>query len=256
MAASLGSSAADTVALLERAAASSDTTAILEATQRFQTHIRGAAFDVDVVTARLWDAVISSISSYQLPETSVDSLRDLSIELAAAKPPALVTVGGICSARLYKAGSDTESLTGALKAIAVLGGIPAIQQQLVRSDLPLLLLRLHQRHSIASGSSLFADPCIAFKNVAARNHPVPPLPSSGLRMPYSSAVAASSLLSPQSSTQRSGAQTVSRSGSALGSDSFGGSIDGGGSSRWSQRDVSSVSSSRDFSSNTGTMPFL
>jgi hypothetical protein len=253
MAASHGSSPADTAAVLERAAALSDSTAILAATQRFQAHIKGAAFNNELITSRLWEAVISSISNNQLPETSVGSLRELSVDLAAAKPPSLVAVGGICSARLSKAGSDHESLTGALKVIAVLGSIPAIQQQLVRSELPLLLLRLHQRYSVAGGSSYPVDPSISFKNAAARSNPVPPLPPSGLRLPYSSSAAASSLMSPQSSTQRSGAATAARSSVTLGCDSLGSSVDGGGSSRCSQRDVGSLSSSRDFSSSAGAL---
>jgi hypothetical protein len=255
MAASFGSSAAEAAEQLERAAASSDSSAILLATQRFQTHIRGAAADNDAFTSRLWEAVISTISSNELPDTSVESLRDLSIELAACKPPSIVAVGGICSARLSKAGSDTESLTGALKVIAVLGSIPALRLQLARSELPLLLLRLHQRHSIASSSSLASDLSVSFKNPAQRSHPVPPLPSHGLRIPYSSSAASSALMSPPSSTQRSAAATIARTGSALGSEGiFGSFIDGGGSSRRSQRDGGSLSSSRDFSASAGAKP--
>ena len=189
MASSSSSSSTDAIALLERAAASADSSAILTAAARFQSQLHSAAFDNDVITSRLWEAVVSSIANHQLPESSVSTLRDLSVGLAAAKPPSLVAVGGICSARLSGAGGDTGSLTSALKAITVLGSIPAIQLQLRNSSLPLLLLRLHQRHSIAAAAPLAADPSISFKH-ATRSHPVPPLPSSSLRISYSSAAAA------------------------------------------------------------------
>ena len=242
-----GSSSADTVASLERAAASADNASLLAAASRFQSQMRDASFDSDTITSRLWEAVVSSIANHQLPESSVAPLRELSMGLAAAKPPALVAVGGICSARLFNAGKDIVSLTGALRVVAVLGGIPAIQRQLVGSDLPLLLLRLHQQHSIAASSSLATDPSVSLKNSHSRSHPVPPLPSSGLRLSYSSSAASSSLMSPlsASSSQRSAAATLARSGSAA--------ADGGGGSLRAQRDGGSLASSRDFSLNSGEM---
>lgn len=243
-----GGGSADTVASLERAAASADNASLLAAASRFQSQMRDASFDSDTITSRVWEAVVSSIANHQLPESSVAPLRELSMGLAAAKPPALVAVGGICSARLFNAGKDTASLTGALRVVAVLGGIPAIQRQLVASDLPLLLLRLHQQHSIAASSSLATDPSVSLKNTHSRNHLVPPLPSSGLRLSYSSSAASSSLMSPlssSSSSQRSAAVTLARSASAA--------VDGGGSSLRAQRDGGSLASSRDFSLNAGEM---
>jgi hypothetical protein len=136
--------------------------------------------------------------------------------------------------------------------IAVLGSVHTIQQQLLRSDLPLLLLRLHQQHSIAASASFATDPSISFKSSHIRSHPVPPLPSSGLRISYSSAAASSSLMSPPSSTQRSAAATLARSGSGLNSDASSSSswVDGG-SSRRTQRESGALTSSRDLSSTTG-----
>jgi hypothetical protein len=167
-------SSADTIALLERASASADTAAILAATSHLRANIRDASYDSNAMTSRLWEAVASSIANLQLPDSSVAPLRELSIGLAAARPPSLVAVGGICSARLFNAGNDNGSLTGALRVVAVLGGIPAVRHQLVRSDLPLLLLRLHQQHSIAASASLAPDPSISLKPTLARSHPVRP----------------------------------------------------------------------------------
>ncbi len=179
----------------------------------------------------------------------------LIVPIDAAKPPSLVAVGGICSARLSKAGTNTDSLTGALRVIAVLGSVHAIQQQLLRSDLPLLLLRLHQQHSIASSASFATDPSILFRSSLNRSHPVPPLPSSGLRISYSTAAASSSLMSPPSSTQRSAASTLARSGAGLNSDASSSSWADGGSSRRTQRDSSAIASSREVSLNTGLSLF-
>ena len=81
--ASNGGSSIDTIALLERAAASSDGPAVLIAAARFQSHLHDAAFDNDTVTSRLWEAVVSSIANHQLPESSVITLRDLSVGIAA-----------------------------------------------------------------------------------------------------------------------------------------------------------------------------
>jgi hypothetical protein len=171
----------------------------------------------------------------------------------AAKPPSLVAVSGICSARLSKAGTNTEALTGALRVIAVLGSVHTIQQQLLRSNLPLILLRLHQQHSIAASASFATDPSISFRSTLNRSHPVPPLPSSGLRISYSSAAASSSLMSPPSSTQRSAAATLARSGVGLNWDasSSNSSWVDGGSSRRTQRENGALTSSRDLSSTTG-----
>jgi hypothetical protein len=179
-------------------------------------------------------------------------LRGTNNTARAAKPPSIVAVSGICSARLSKAGTNTEALTGALRVIAVLGSVHTIQQQLLRSDLPLLLLRLHQQHSIAASASFATDPSISFRSSLNRSHPVPPLPSSGLRISYSSAAASSSLMSPPSSTQRSAAATLARSGASLNSDASSSSswVDGG-SSRRTQRESGALTSSRDLSSTTG-----
>lgn len=180
------------------------------------------------------------------------NLRGTNNTARAAKPPSIVAVSGICSARLSKAGTNTEALTGALRVIAVLGSVHTIQQQLLRSDLPFLLLRLHQQHSIAASASFATDPSISFRSSLNRSHPVPPLPSSGLRISYSSAAASSSLMSPPSSTQRSAAATLARSGASLNSDASSSSswVDGG-SSRRTQRESGALTSSRDLSSTTG-----
>lgn len=53
------------------------------------------ALGSDTVTSQLWEAVISSIANVKLPVSSVAPLRDISIGLAAAKPPSLVAVGGM-----------------------------------------------------------------------------------------------------------------------------------------------------------------
>jgi len=45
--------------------------------------LHDAAFDNDTVTSRLWEAVVSSIANHQLPESSVITLRDLSVGIAA-----------------------------------------------------------------------------------------------------------------------------------------------------------------------------
>ena len=76
-------SSSDTIALLERAAATADNAALLAASSRFQLHMRDTAFDNDVVTSRLWEVVIESIANNQLSDASVVNLRDLSIGLAA-----------------------------------------------------------------------------------------------------------------------------------------------------------------------------
>ena len=88
------SSSADTIALLERAAASADEASLLAVTSRFQAHIRDSTLGSDAMTSQLWEAVISSIANVKLPASSVAPLRDISAGLAAAKPPSLVAVGG------------------------------------------------------------------------------------------------------------------------------------------------------------------
>ena len=92
---SSSSSSADTIAMLERAAASADDASLLAVTSRFQAHIRDSTLGSDTVTSQLWEAVISSIANVKLPVSSVAPLRDISIGLAAAKPPSLVAVGGM-----------------------------------------------------------------------------------------------------------------------------------------------------------------
>jgi hypothetical protein len=82
-----GVSSSDTIALLERAAATADNAALLAASSRFQLHMRDTAFNNDVVTSRLWEVIIGSIANNEMSDACVVNLRELSVGLAAGHLP-------------------------------------------------------------------------------------------------------------------------------------------------------------------------